>query len=448
VIGPLPGDTTLVVAPSATTLAIGATRQLSAVVTTGAGAPVSVPVLWTSRNPAIATVSATGLVSGVAVGSTYVTASALGLVDSAAVTVNTTGTAAPGLELVSAGFTFPVYLTAPPTDSTRLFVVEKTGRIRIVRNDTLLATPFLDLASLVSGRSEQGLLSMAFHPQYAANRSFYVDYTDTQGNSRIVRYQRSAANPDLADPTSATLILTVAQPYANHNGGLIAFGPDGKLYVGLGDGGSGGDPENRAQNLDSLLGKLLRIDVDAGSPYAIPADNPFVGTANARGEIWAYGLRNPWRFSFDRTTGDLYIGDVGQGAREEVDVHPAGSAAGLNYGWNVMEGTICYNAATCSTAGLTLPVLDYPHTGGACSITGGYVYRGARLPILAGRYLYADYCAGWVRSLTFAGGQATDLMDWSADLAPGGSVTSFGEDAAGELYILTQGGAIYRIVPR
>jgi len=216
------------------------------------------------------------------------------------------------------------------------------------------------------------------------------------------------------------------------------------LYVGLGDGGGGGDPQGNGQNTATLLGAILRLDVDGAAPYAIPPDNPLVGTSGARGEIWVYGLRNPWRFSFDRTTGDLYIGDVGQNAREEVDVQPAGSPGGENYGWNVMEGSVCYDAATCATQGLVLPVAEYTH-GEGCSITGGYVYRGTAVAALQGRYLYADYCGGWVRSFTYVTGVATDARDWP-DLSPGSQVTSFGEDGSGELYVMTQGGGLYRIV--
>jgi glucose/arabinose dehydrogenase len=287
---------------------------------------------------------------------------------------------------------------------------------------------------------------MAFHPDYAQNGRFYVSYTNAAGNTRVVRYEVSAADPDSADPATASQVLAVVQPYTNHNGGLIAFGPDGYLYVGLGDGGSGGDPQNRAQNLDSLLGKMLRLDVNGGTPYTIPASNPLVGAAG-RDEIWARGLRNPWRFSFDRVTGDLYIGDVGQNAWEEVNVQPAASPGGENYGWRIMEGTACFNPSNnCPTAGLTLPVTVYGH-GAGCSITGGYVYRGTALPVLAGQYLYSDYCAGFVRSFAYAGGGAADPRDWTAQLGPSGNVTSFGEDAAGELYIMTAGGDLYRISP-
>jgi hypothetical protein len=268
-----------------------------------------------------------------------------------------------------------------------------------------------------------------------------VDYTDTAGDTRVERY-RVSADPNVADPGSAKPILFVDQPYANHNGGLVVFGPDRKLYIGLGDGGSGGDPQGNGQNHGTLLGKLLRIDVDAGDPYAVPPDNPFVGTNGARGEVWAYGLRNPWRFAFDREAGRLYIADVGQSSREEVDVVPAASG-GLNYGWNVMEGDECYGAGSCNQAGLTLPVLAYSHADG-CSITGGYVYRGQSIPALRGTYFYSDYCSGWLKSFRYDGG-VTEQRDWSIGL---GSVLSFGEDSAGELYVLTAGGTVYRLVSR
>jgi glucose/arabinose dehydrogenase len=288
---------------------------------------------------------------------------------------------------------------------------------------------------------------MAFHPDYQQNGFFYASYTDVAGDTRIVRYQVSATDPDSADPATASIVLAHDQPYGNHNGGLVLFGPDGMFYVGLGDGGSGGDPQNRAQNLDSLLGKLLRLNVSGAAPYDIPADNPFVGRADARPEIWAYGLRNPWRFSFDRVTGDLYTADVGQNALEEVNVQPAVSPGGENYGWRIMEGNACFDPPGCSSAGLTFPVLTYPHSDG-CSVTGGYVYRGSALPILAGRYLYADYCRGWVRSFTYYNGSAVDRIDWSTELSPGTLVTSFGQDNAGELYVMTARGSLFRIVPQ
>ncbi len=341
---------------------------------------------------------------------------------------------------VATGLSSPLYLTAPAGDP-RLFVVEKTGAIRIVKDGALLPTPFLDLSGAVSNGGEQGLLSMAFHPDYATNGFFYVDYTDLDGNTQVVRYGVQAGNPDAADPASAKTILTVEQPFANHNGGLLLFGPDGKLYIGLGDGGSGGDPLGNGQSLGTLLGKILRIDVDAGDPYAVPADNPFVGHAGARGEIWAYGLRNPWRFAFDAESDRLYIADVGQGAWEEVDVVPAGDG-GRNFGWNIMEGAHCYNASSCDQTSLTLPVLEYSHADG-CSITGGFVYRGSLAPAVRGQYFYSDYCSGFLRSFTFDGTAATDTTTW--DVGDIGNVQSFGEDAAGELYILSTNGTVYRV---
>jgi glucose/arabinose dehydrogenase len=341
---------------------------------------------------------------------------------------------------VAAGLSLPLYLTAPAGDA-RLFVVEKTGAIRIVKDGALLPTPFLDLSGAVSNGGEQGLLSMAFHPDYATNGFFYVDYTDVDGTTQVVRYSVSSADPDAADPASAKTILTVEQPFANHNGGLLLFGPDGKLYIGLGDGGSGGDPFGNGQELGTLLGKILRIDVDAGDPYAVPTDNPFVGRAGARGEIWAYGLRNPWRFAFDAEGDRLYIADVGQGSWEEVDVVP-GDDGGRNFGWNIMEGAHCYNASSCDQTGLTLPVLEYSHDEG-CSITGGFVYRGSLAPAVRGHYFYSDYCSGFLRSFTFDGTAATDTTTW--DVGDIANVQSFGEDAAGELYVLSTNGTVYRV---
>lgn len=351
------------------------------------------------------------------------------------------GTGALTLAVVARGLDAPLYVTAPRGDS-RLFIVEQPGRIRVVKDGALLATPFLDITSLVTYGGEQGLLSMAFHPHYADNGFVYVDYTDAFGDTRVVRYH-AAPGADVADVASATNIFGMNQPYANHNGGLIAFGPDGMLYVALGDGGSAGDPQGNAQNLSSALGKILRIDVDHGSPYAIPPDNPYAGVDGVRPEIWASGLRNPWRFSFDTVAGLLYIGDVGQSAWEEVDVAPAG-AGGLNYGWNIMEGAHCYGAAACDTTGLTPPVLEYSHNDG-CAITGGYVYRGDRIPALAGAYVYADYCNGWIRSFHYDAGQVTDEQDWA--LGDIGRITSFGQDAAGELYVTSSNGTVYRLDP-
>ena len=354
----------------------------------------------------------------------------------------------PALQLVTNALSAPVYAAAPPGDTLRLFVVEQAGLVRVLRRDTLLATPFLDLRGKIDAGGERGLLSLAFHSQYAANRRFYVYFTDANGDIRIVRYLVSAADSNVADSLSADTVLTVAHPgESNHNGGQLQFGPDGKLYAGLGDGGGGGDVPGNAQNRHQLLGKLLRLDVDGASGYTIPADNPFVTDTSAEPEIWALGLRNPWRFSFDRQTGDLYIGDVGQGTWEEVNVQQAPGVGGRNYGWNVMEGLHCYppGTSTCNQAGLTMPVVEYNHSIG-CSITGGYVYRGTRVPALAGQYIYADFCSHFVWSFIFSGGQLVE-RDLSAMLDPHANISSFAQDQRGELYILTLGGSLYRIIP-
>ena len=344
------------------------------------------------------------------------------------------------LQEVASGLTNPVYVTSPPGDS-RLFIVEQPGRIRILDNGQLLATPFLDIASRVSSGGERGMLSVAFHPQYATNGFFYVYFTGTGGEIRIERFTRT--NASQANAASAKVILTVAHPRSNHNGGLATFGPDGMLYLGLGDGGGGGDPDLNGQNQTTLLGKLLRIDVNSGDPYAIPAGNPFVGQSNARQEIWAMGLRNPWRYAFDQATGRLYLADVGQDAIEEVNVVTA-TRAGVNYGWKVLEGSSCYNAAACSKSGFEIPVLEYNHSNNQCSVTGGFVYRGSAMPEITGVYFYADYCAGWVKSFTYSNGAATDQRDWN--LGNVGSVTSFGVDAAGELYLTSSNGRVYKFV--
>lgn len=348
---------------------------------------------------------------------------------------------------VISGLSQPVGILSAPGDTTRLFVVEKTGRIRILRGGALLARPFLNLAGKVSTGSEQGLLGLAFHPGYAANGRFFVNYTDHAGDTHIAEFHASA-DPDSADPTEKQ-ILFVDQPFANHNGGQLAFGQDGKLYAGLGDGGSGGDPQGNGQNLGVLLGKILRLDVDAASPYAIPPDNPFVGRAGARGEIWSYGLRNPWRFSFDAEAGAMWIGDVGQDAWEEIDFEPAGQG-GRNYGWNRTEATHCYPAgSSCDTTGITMPVTEYGH-GEGCSVTGGFVYRGTALPELRGTYFYGDYCTGIVRSLRVVNGAPLDAKDWTTALRTAGGgpmqgLSSFGVDSRGELYLVLLAGDIYRL---
>ena len=346
------------------------------------------------------------------------------------------------VERVVSGLDMPLHLTAPANDP-RLFIVEQDGRIRIVKNGALVPRPFIDLTKKISSGGERGLLSVAFHPRYAENGFFFVNYTDRQGDTQVERYNVSA-DPDVADAASAHPLLHIAQPYANHNGGHILFGPDGMLYIGMGDGGSGGDPQGNGQNRASLLGKLLRIDVDHGEPYAVPRDNPFVDSAGMKAEIWAYGLRNPWRMAFDRVAGLLYIADVGQNRWEEVNVEPA-TAAGLNYGWNRMEGNHCYGLPLCRKTGVVLPVVEYGH-GDGCSITGGVVYRGKRLQFLVGQYLYSDYCTGFLRSFSFSNGVVTEQHDWRVESL--GSVLSFGEDASGEVYVLSANGSVYRIVEK
>jgi glucose/arabinose dehydrogenase len=345
---------------------------------------------------------------------------------------------------VVSGLRAPLDLQSVPGDAERLYVVEQGGRIRIVRNGQIAGT-FLDVAGRLSSGGERGLLGLAFHPQFATNRRFFVNYTNPAGDTHISEFRASSA--DAADPASERVLLEVGQPFANHNGGGLAFDNAGRLLIALGDGGSGGDPLNNGQKLGTLLGKILRIDVDAGSPYVVPADNPFRATAGAHPEIWAYGLRNPFRIAIDRPTGDLYIGDVGQNAVEEIDVDPGSRRGGLNYGWRITEGSRCFNPSSgCDTSGITMPIYEYSH-GEGCSVTGGVVYRGCRVPALAGTYFFADYCSAFVRSLRFASGQATELRDWTSSLRGLDSPTSFGLDAAGELYIVDQDGEIYRLEP-
>ena len=345
---------------------------------------------------------------------------------------------------IAGGFVKPVYLTHAGDE--RLFVVEQDGTIRIIQDGAVLPQPFLDIDSPVGSQSsEQGLLSMAFHPNYGGNGRFFVYYTDNNGDTVIARYQVSANDPNQADPDSALALFTLPQPFANHNGGQLAFGPDGYLYAGLGDGGNQNDPQGNGQNLSTLLGAILRLDIDFDDAgYAIPADNPFVNDNDKRNEIWAYGLRNPWRFSFDRLTNDLYIADVGQNLWEEIDWLPAGAPGGANFGWNVVEGTHCLDSETCPPTGLP-PIHEYPHGGGSCSVTGGYVYRGQQFLALYGNYFFADYCSGIFWSLfPEADGSwtATQLLD-----SPH-FVSSFGEDVDGELYFLSYGeGTVYQIRP-
>lgn len=351
----------------------------------------------------------------------------------------------PSIELrpVATGLSNPVYVTHAGDGSGRLFVVEQAGVIRIVRDGRILATPFLDIQDRVTAGGEMGLLSVAFHPRYASNGRFFVNFTTERGTRRtvIAEYRVSARDPNVADRTER-IILEIAQPFRNHNGGLNLFGPDGMLYIGMGDGGSGGDPMNNGQRLNTLLGKLLRLDVDQGSPYRVPPDNPFVGQSGARGEIWAYGLRNPWRFAFDRATGRLFLADVGQNAWEEVNIIKKGG----NYGWNIMEGAHCFRQPSeCPTAGLELPIAEYRTGVDGCSVTGGYIYRGTRVRALIGRYIFGDYCSGRIWTLTE---NAPDRWTMALLLSTELSTSSFGEDQDGELYIVDHRGAVYQFAEK
>ncbi len=364
-------------------------------------------------------------------------------------------------ELVADGLEQPLFVTSPPHDADRLFVLEQNwARIRIIEDGEVLAEPFLDLQDpepQVSVGGERGLLGLAFHPGYENNGLFFLNYTDLDGDTVVARYAVDPGDPRRALPDSGTPILTFEQDQANHNGGMLAFSPvDGYLYIGTGDGGGGSDARDRAQDLGSLLGKLLRINVDVETGYAIPPDNPFVDDDEARDEIWAYGLRNPWRFSFDRETGDLYMGDVGQNAREEINVQPTDSSGGENYGWPIAEGFACRGGdGSCGTdPGLTPPVLDYPLTPDQrASVTGGYVFRGRGMPYFRGRYIFGDFMRGTVESFRLAEGEVTELTDRTAELDPPdadglGRIASFGEDARGSLYIVSHSpGAVYRIAP-
>jgi len=366
-------------------------------------------------------------------------------------------------KLIAGGLTRPLWAGAPDGDP-RIFIVQKGGFIRILENGQVLTRNFLFIGGKVSKGSEQGLLGLAFHPNYKNNGFFYVNYTDLNGDTVVSRYTVSA-DPNVADATSEQVLFTMDQPFDNHNGGDLHFGPDGYLYAFTGDGGLANDPGCRAQKLGSLFGKVLRIDVDSGTPYAIPPTNPFVGQPGALGEVFHYGLRNPWRNSFDRLTGDIFIGDVGQDAREEIDVAPAGSA-GLNFGWKMMESVACNSTANCfpstppcNDSTLVAPIAELLHTNGARCITGGYVYRGCECPSEYGKYFYADFIDNRIRSLVYdrTTGTASSSVDRTAELAPGGSlvikdIASFGEDGFGELLIVDHGGAagtgeLFKMVP-
>ena len=349
------------------------------------------------------------------------------------------------LEPVAGGLRSPIGLAHAGDGSGRLFVLEKAGVIRIIQDGQVLPQPFLDLTDRVgSSGSEQGLLGLAFHPEYASTGFFFVNYTNAAGDTVVSRF-RVTEDPNRADPTSEEVVLTQEQPASNHNGGHLAFGPDGYLYIGLGDGGGGGDTFGQGQNPHTWLGSMLRIDVNE-LPYSVPPDNPFVGSPDGADEVWAYGLRNPWRYSFDRATNNLYIADVGQNMYEEVNVQPAESTGGENYGWPIMEGLHCYpEGANCDGSGFVQPIAEYSHDFG-CSITGGYVYRGETFPAMQGVYFYGDFCSGIIWGLAVEGstsGESMQLAD--ADTW----ISSFGEDEAGELYLADMsGGSVYQIVAR
>lgn len=366
--------------------------------------------------------------------------------------------------VIASGLNRPIYVTATPGLPDHLFVVEKRGIIKVIdlTTNTVLATPLLNINSIVvnpiDGNDERGLLGLAFHPDYASNRLFYVDYINNSSNTVIALYKADGGGLT-TNPATATTLLTISQPETNHNGGCLQFGPDGMLYIGSGDGGGANDQHGaigNGQNLGTLLGKMLRLDVSLASPF-VPADNPFVGAGNPLDEIWAFGLRNPWRFSFDRLTGDLYIADVGQGSREEVDFVPASSTGGENYGWRCMEGNVCTPFpggpnCTCNGANLTDPVFVYSHGGSPfrCSINGGYVYRGLEIPGENGNYFYGDFCSGQVWSFAMVGGVATgNTQRFAFGIAF--AMTSFGEDNQGEIYLVsgigTTNGTIRKIVP-
>lgn len=342
---------------------------------------------------------------------------------------------------IASGFSSPILVTHAPGQTDRLYVVEQGGKIKVIENGTTLETAFGDLTGLITTGGERGLLGLAFSPEYETSRKLYVNYTNLNGDTVVSEWLAVGAS---VDPESERILLTIEQPFSNHNGGHITFGPDGMLYIGMGDGGGAGDPFGAGQDVSTKLAKMLRIDV---STYPTPAPGNMPG---GDPDIWDLGLRNPWRFSFDSCSGGLYIGDVGQGEWEEVNYEPRGDGH-KNYGWNSMEGTACYTDG-CDTTGLTLPIAVYPHSGGNCSITGGYVYRGSAIPSMTGRYVYGDYCSKRIWALTVSGGAATDIIDLSTALDAGpagslGNITSFGQDAAGEIYIVDYGGTVFRLDP-
>jgi glucose/arabinose dehydrogenase len=350
------------------------------------------------------------------------------------------------LTRVLTGFSNPLGITHTGDGTGRLFIVERGGKIWLVKSGSSQKILFLDVSDrVITAGGEQGLLGLAFPADYAGKDYFYVHYTGSPDGRTVVSRIRLSSDPDSADPSTEEVLLTTAQPFGNHNGGQLQFGPDGYLYIGLGDGGSGGDPLKKAQDLTSLLGKILRIDVESDAePYDIPSDNPFVNDPNAASEIWALGLRNPWRFSFDGATGDLYIGDVGQSSLEEINVQAAGSPGGENYGWSIMEGTRCFGSPSCDTTGISLPVAEYDHSQGECSVTGGSVYRGDEFPAMRGIYFYGDFCSGRIWGLQRQGAFWENVFLLDSPYL----ISTFGEDEAGSLYLADYAsGDIYRITP-
>ncbi len=345
---------------------------------------------------------------------------------------------------VASGLDRPVFAIAPWGDE-RLFIVEQPGRIRVISGGRLLDDPFLDITEEVGSKGlEQGLLGLAFHPRFPADERFFVYYTDVDGNTRLVSY-RVSSESNAADPTSGTELLTVRQPASNHNGGMLEFGIDGYLYVSLGDGGGADDQFGNGQRTDTLLGTILRLDVDGAAPYSTPPDNPFVGGGGAP-DVWAFGLRNPWRFDIDPLTGLMFVADVGQAEWEEVTVIDS-TIGGANFGWSIVEADECFAEVPCQTTGLEQPVIAYDHSEG-CSLIGGFVYRGTLIPEVAGHYFYSDWCGGWVRSFLYNGTTMVETIDWTTDLGTFGRVLSFGRDGAGELYLLGGDGVVSRIVPQ
>lgn len=345
-----------------------------------------------------------------------------------------------GLSSFISGLSSPAFITHAGDGSGLLYVVEQGGRILAYDSAGRRRSTFLDIRSRISCCGEQGLLGLAFHPSFETNRRFFVDYTDSNGDDVVAEFR--ATSTTSASASSGKVLLKVPDPYPNHNGGMLAFGRDGYLYIAMGDGGSGGDPQNNAQSLDTLLGKILRIDVNHGSPYTSPSSNPFYNRSGARKEIWDFGLRNPWRFTFDRSTHAMFIGDVGQNTYEEIDVESAGHG-GRNYGWRVLEGRHCYNASSCNQSGKVLPIAEYSHDFG-CAVTGGYVYRGARHPSLRGAYFYGDYCSGRIWAMDAAAAlrgtsRVRQVLDTSL------AISSFGEDQSGELYVVNLNGSVYKL---